>query len=271
MRSVLTEIYRSSSSLGWPQKSRHQWHFKWIRNRDRLLCKHIKLGGFGRSTQAFTRVFDRFCSDTWCELLSFHLLKILLIVFRWDPLVDIVDFLDMKNHALQIERFLQLFIAQFPLQASQVQCLAISSCLWETTNHDVVSRIWPLVDCHNLKELIVDVDHDYEKRVVRYVWGRLQVDRHMARSWTLPQDVDKLIVVLKEHHSKWAPKALHETWKPLVRICWDKHDTFKSVINSDSGIALRCHPCPTLGIDWKMTASEAYGHSSVRVGYLGNN
>lgn len=145
-----------------------------------------------------------------------------------------------KTSFLQVERFLQLFVAQFPLQATQVQRLAVSSCLWESLNHDVVSRIWPVVECKSLKELIVDIDRAYETTIIR------SKPFATTKPWNLPQDVEKMVVFVKEHHQKWAPHAIHEDWSPVIRVSWDKRDEFLRTDEKTSEVVLRCFPCPIL-------------------------
>lgn len=167
----------------------------------------------------------------------------------WHPDRDIVD-LTKANDSISGVPFvkaLSIFERQFPGEIVEVKSLAVLSSIWGPQESKNINVIWPLIDFLSLKTFIVVLDTDVERTYgnpestspPQYP-SQPSADQLNAFPvvpafllapplpavipWSIPEDVEEHIDLLREHYTRFGPEYMPLREKPTVRFVEEERD-----------------------------------------------
>lgn len=148
----------------------------------------------------------------------------------WCPRLDVVSLLQAMTmphtaHYLSFIPPLPIFDKQFSAEIVEIKNLAVPSTMWSAGQHKNIDVIWPLIDFLSLEELVVVLDKNKERDFAAnpshgfstvanndFVLGGVQAN------WTIPEDIDKHVLDMRNHYEKFGPEYMPLRKKPVVTI-----------------------------------------------------
>jgi hypothetical protein len=153
--------------------------------------------------------------------------------FLWNPKLDIIAFAGPHARLLP-QLYAEIFYLQFPEEVEEVERLAVPSSHWKESWGQRIDRAEHWVRFTALREMVVVVDEEFEKRCVRKIREEFYINRE---AWYIPNN----IVPALEKGKEMRPDV---EWRvPDVRAVRDEGGILEG---ANLRFKLRCYPCPDI-------------------------
>jgi hypothetical protein len=153
--------------------------------------------------------------------------------FLWNPKLDIIAFAGPHARLLP-QLYAEIFYLQFPEEVEEVERLAVPSSHWKESWGQRIDRAEHWVRFSALREMVVVVDEEFEKRCVRKIREEFYINRE---AWYIPNN----IVPALEKGKEMRPDV---EWRvPDVRAVRDEGGILEG---ANVRFRLRCYPCPDI-------------------------
>jgi hypothetical protein len=153
--------------------------------------------------------------------------------FLWNPKLDIIS-LAGPHPRLLPQLYAEIFYIQFPEEVEEVERLAVPSSHWKEAWGPRIERAEHWTRFTALREMVVVVDEEFEKRCAREIRDRFYRSQH-GEAWYIPNNI---------------PSALERGRGMRPEVGWRVPDV--RAVRDEGGILegphvrfrLRCWPCP---------------------------